>query len=89
MSEHEHDFGDARQAPIGSVRPCRVGDCTEWAVRRPRLVRWDALTPSERLDLMAIQMEDIAIAQAMQIIHGQERGLRRARQVLGYDRYAY
>lgn len=84
--EHEHDWGDARTAPIGTARPCRVGDCTKWGVRHRRKVRWEEPTVEELIGLTAHMMEAVAIAQAMQIIHGSERGLARAREALGYDR---
>ena len=85
MTEHEHDFGlDPRQAPIGTARMCRAPDCTHWGVRHRGRVRWEDPTADESIRLTAHMMRDIAIAQAMQIIHGRERGLARAREMLGY-----
>lgn len=85
MTEHEHDFGDARKVPIGTARPCRVGSCAEWGVRHRGRVIWEKPTVEELIGLTAHMMEAIAIAEAMVIIHGQDRGMRRAREVLGYD----
>jgi hypothetical protein len=82
--DHEHDFGDARAAPIGSARLCTVADCVQWGVRHKYRVRWEDPTANELVSLTARMMEDIAIAQAMQIIHGPERGLARARYLRGY-----
>lgn len=82
VPEHEHDFGDP--AP-GSVVYCVVNGCVEMRVRpRDKRRKLRPLKPSEQIQVMAIQMEDIAIAQAMTIIHGRERGIRRAREALGY-----
>lgn len=82
--DHDHDFGDARTAPIGSARMCKVGDCTQWGVRHKGRVRWEDPTPDEQVSLVARMMEDIALAQAMQMIHGRERGLGRVREIRGY-----
>lgn len=85
MAEHEHDFGDARSAPIGAARICRVAECTEWGVRHRGKVRWEPPTVDETIALVEHMMWATAVGQAFTIIHGRERGLRRAREVLGYD----
>ena len=80
--DHDHDFGNP--AP-GTVVICQFQDCPEMRVRpRDRRRKLRKLTYSETIDVLAIQMEDIAIAQAMTIIHGPERGIQRAREALGY-----
>lgn len=85
MAEHEHDFGlDARAAPIGAARMCHVAGCTQWGVRHRRRVRWEDPTVDELIGLIDHMIYATAIGQAMQIIHGRERGLQRAREVLGY-----
>lgn len=57
----------------------RSADWRVWTGRR-----WRPLTPDELLTVTAHMMEACAIANAMTIIHGRERGVRRAREVLGY-----
>jgi len=86
MSEHEHEWGEPADFPIGTAMMCTAQtDCTEWAVRDTGQ-RWRAPTPTELTSLVMHMMEAIVIAQTMQIIHGRERGMVRARQALGYDR---
>jgi hypothetical protein len=65
---------------------CREDECTELRVgeRRNGARVWRPPTGDETLSITARMMEDIAVAQAMQIIHGRKRGLERARYLLGY-----
>lgn len=82
MTEHLHVYPERPQE--GAVEVCRVRDCPEWRVWNGMF--WRKLSGTELIDLTAILMEDIAIGQAMTIIHGEERGIKRAREVLGYKR---
>jgi hypothetical protein len=77
---HEHVFAVPRYRV---VTMCSVEGCTEMRVgtRRGRL---RSLTPDEVVSVIARMMEDIAVAEAMTVIHGRERGIARAREVLGY-----
>jgi hypothetical protein len=80
VSEHEHRFPAAK---FKVAVMCRVSDCTEWRIGTKRGGLRE-LTPDELITLAARMMEEIAITEAMQIIHGKERGLQRAREVLGH-----
>lgn len=80
MSDHEHDFGQPRYRWIAM---CAYHDCTELRVGT-RNGRHRTLTSDELIAVTAKMMQDVAVAQAMRIIHGPERGLARAREVLGY-----
>jgi hypothetical protein len=80
--DHRHRFG--RWWPEGRVAMCGIGDCT--AIRVVRGGQMCELSYDETIAVMAHQLEAIAIAQAMMMIHGRERGMRRAREALGYDR---
>lgn len=81
---HQHAYGPP--AERGSVRHCIAGDgCVHLNVVDRRTGQWRDLTVDEQINVTAQMMEDICIAQAMQIVHGPERGLARARQLLGYD----
>jgi hypothetical protein len=78
---HEHEFGAAR---FREVAMCRADDdCTELRIgtRRGGL---RTLTADEYVSVLCRMMQDVAVAQAMTIIHGPERGMARAREVLGY-----
>lgn len=79
VSRHEHNFGESK---FKVVKMCSVDDCTELRIGTKR-GGWRELTPTEMLDAVAVMMEQICIAQAMQIVHGKERGMKRAREVLG------
>lgn len=81
MSEHEHEFDGSPKRNL--VRICVDRNCRELRIGTGK--RWRKLTADEYITVTAHMMEAISIAQAMQIIHGKERGLDRARQVLGYD----
>jgi hypothetical protein len=85
MSDHHiHDFG--RPTGAGHVQMC-LGDpaCVEWRVADHLWPHpWRPLTGTEKVAVTARMMEDIAIAQAMTIIHGPTGGMRRAREALGY-----
>jgi hypothetical protein len=80
METHVHDFG---QSKFKVVKMCQIGDCTELRIGTKR-GGFRELTGEELLTAAARMMEDICIAQAMQIVHGKERGMQRAREVLGY-----
>jgi hypothetical protein len=54
----------------------------EWRLWTGR--RWRPLTPDELVSVTAHMMEATAIGQAMVLFHGRERGIARAREVLGY-----
>lgn len=85
MSEvetHEHEFEGSPEK--GRVGMCIDRNCT--AVRVGTGRKWREPTGSEQLSITARMMEDIAIADAMIIIHGKERGMKRAREVLGYTK---
>lgn len=75
-----HDLGEPRP---GVVQMCRADDCTALRIGTRR-GRWRELTFDEQSAVTAHMMQAIAIADAMVIIHGPERGMRRAREVLGY-----
>lgn len=77
---HTHSFPSTKPRNIVF---CQESTCTEVRVGLKK-GKLRELTPQEKLSLLAIQMEDLAIAQAMQIIHGKERGLQIARNRLGY-----
>lgn len=82
MSEvrHEHVFGPAK---FQHLVWCQVAGCPEVMVGTKR-GRLRPLTVDERISLIARMMEDIAVEQAMALIHGPERGHQRALEVLGY-----
>lgn len=81
---HQHAYGPP--AERGIVRQCIAGDgCAHLNVVDHGTGQWRDLTGTELLNVTAHMMEDIAITQAMQIVHGPERGLARARQLLGHD----
>jgi hypothetical protein len=81
MADHEHDFG-GYQGPR-KLAWCRHPDCMEVRVGDRRGV-WRKLNADETISLTAHMIEAIAIADAMVIVHGQDHGMRRAREVLGY-----
>jgi len=100
MTAHHHYFGEHREGRVAMCRvraedsaSIVAEDCTEMrvAVGGSRMSRyglarsWRPLTSSEQIDVLAIMMEDVAIMQAMQIIHGRVEGEQRARQALGYS----
>lgn len=80
VTTHEHEF-DGKPTE-GLVRMCVDRNCTALRVGTGR--KWRELTGTELVSVTARMMEDIAVAQAMTIIHGRERGMKRAREVLGY-----
>lgn len=77
---HEHVFG---RAAFRHLAWCQVAGCTEVMVGTKR-GRLRPLTVDERISLIARMVEDIAVEQAMTLIHGPERGHQRALEVLGY-----
>jgi hypothetical protein len=81
LADHEHDFS---HIPYRHAGMCRRGDCTEMRVYEGWKKGYRKLTATEMVDVLVIQIEDIAIAQAMTSIHGETYGMRRAREVLGY-----
>ena len=84
MTDHDHDWGDAAAAPIGTVRQCHADGCTEWAVRHPRRVRWEPPTSTEHFAIVCRMIEDLVIHDTMVLIHGPDVGPIKARLVLGY-----
>lgn len=80
--EHEHEFPKAK---FREVVMCRSdpANCSEIRIGTKR-GNLRNLTGNELLSVVAHMMEDICVVQAMQIIHGPERGMKRAREVLGY-----
>lgn len=80
VTTHEHEFdGPPKRGHVGM---CVDRNCT--AIRVGTGKRWREPTATELVTITARMMEDMAVAQAMTIIHGHERGMKRAREVLGY-----
>lgn len=82
-AEHEHEFGDARSVPPRTAKMCAVEGCTQWGVAWRQ--KWRQPTAEETISLLAHMIEATAIGRAMILIHGRDYGIRRAREVLGYD----
>jgi hypothetical protein len=61
-----------------------VEGCTQWAVAWRK--KWRPPRAAESVSLLARVIEDLAIYDAMRIMHGPEKGARWARRVRGYDR---
>lgn len=81
MPDHEHDFG-----PVGdrlTAAMCRDPDCVEWGVSTGK--RWREPTSAESVSLALRMIEDVAMADALVMIHGRERGLAKARFLLYGD----
>lgn len=80
-AEHEHRFG-------GYQGPRQLGWCLEPRCMEVRVGDyrgvWRRLTVDETFGLVEHMMYATAIGQAMTIVHGHDRGLQRAREVLGY-----
>lgn len=81
-TDHQHRFSPQRRR-VGTIVWCLEPGCGSMRV-------WGRLTHrplnyTETINVIAHMLEATAIGQAMQIIHGRERGLRRAREVLGYE----
>jgi photosystem II stability/assembly factor-like uncharacterized protein len=88
-SSHRHDaplpprWAGRRRVILGRVRKGTLDlSAADWRVWTGR--RWRPLTGEELLAVTAHMMEAIAIGEAMQIVHGRDRGVARAREVLGY-----
>lgn len=77
---HEHQFGEPK---FRVVQMCAVEGCVEMRIGTKR-GRFRDLTTDERIAVTARQIEDIALVQAMQIIHGPDYGLQRVREIRGY-----
>lgn len=80
---HEHRF--KLQGGPGTIVWCEHERCVEMRVvtfGKYRTLR--RLNADELVTVTAHMMEAIGIGRAMQVIHGRERGLARARAVLGY-----
>lgn len=78
--DHEHRYPEG-SSPEGTVVFCL--DCAAWQVSTGAGLREP--TAQERVTVVARMMEDVAYAQALQIIHGREEGLARLRRLRGYD----
>lgn len=79
---HEHDF--RVDSPRGTVCFCTTASCGAMRIIDHRSGQLRELTLDELFTVTAHMMEATAIGQAMQLIHGREHGLERAREVLGY-----
>ncbi len=86
VAPHEHEWD--RDPEPGLIGWCRVKGCQEMRVGTPRnrgprggpkRSVWRELTASEMVSLVGLMMEDLAYVQALQMIHGKERGLARYR----------
>lgn len=75
MTEHEHEFDGPPDR--GALRMCVDRHCTEWRVGTG--TAWRELTSNEHTSLTLLQWEDLIMVEAMQVIHGKERGLARYR----------
>lgn len=73
MSDHEHVFGPVK--PKGTIGFCRVEGCAEMRVANWAI--WRKLTVDEQISVTAYMMEELAMVDAMRMIHGPERGLAR------------
>ena len=83
MPKHEHRF--KLKGPPGTVLFCEADVCGEVRIVTSGKIRtMRRPTVDEQLTIIAHMMQATAIGQAMQIIHGKERGIQRAREVLGY-----
>lgn len=83
MAEHEHDFGPVKAK--GTVGFCRVAECTELRVVDHKKLVWRELTSTEQTNVTIRMWADTILVQAMQIVHGEKRGLARYRYLRGYS----
>jgi hypothetical protein len=77
--DHDHEF--AGPPEDGAIRMCVDRRCVYTAVGTG--TEWRDPTPEEQTKITLFMWQDVIVAEAMQIIHGPEAGLRRARYLLG------
>ena len=78
--DHDHEYDGAPDD--GIVRMCVDRRCHHVAVGTG--TAWREPTTAEQTEITLFMMNDVIIAEAMQMIHGKEAGARRARYLLGY-----
>jgi hypothetical protein len=79
--DHDHEFDGPPD--VGMVRMCIDRRCHYVAVGTGD--SWRDPTPIEQTNITLFMWNEVIIAEAMQIVHGREAGLRRARYLLGHD----
>jgi hypothetical protein len=78
--DHDHEFDGPPDENI--VRMCIDRRCHYVAVGTG--TAWREPTPTESTNITLFMWNEVIVAQAMQMVHGTEAGMRRARYVLGH-----